>query len=676
MGLVNGVVPNMFNGVSQQPNPLRHPSQGDIQDNGYATIATGLRKRAPFQHIAKLRNLTANDAMVHMINRDAVERYQVIFLDGDIEVYDLAGNQQTVLFPDGKDYLANSVPRTGFDAVTIADFTFIVNKNITCAMEATLSPATLTGTVQKFSDLPAVTTGHVYKIEGDDVQRFDDYHVIGDASGVWVETIAPSQLTSLDASTMPHTLVRTGVGEFTFRQETWADRLVGGETAAPIPSFVGLKLRGIFFHRNRLGLLADEGTIMTRNGNFFNFWRKTVTAILDDDPIDVQVSHTKVSILNHAVPFDKSLLLFSDQTQFQLTAKDTLTPKTGNADVVTEFESSLLAKPVALGNSVYFTSNKNTSSSVREYFVDDDTVSNDASDVTAHAPSYVPANVFKIVASSTEDVVMCLSLDDRNAIYVYKVYWNAEEKAQSAWSRFVFDEGDTVLSLDFINSTVYAVISRADGIYLEKSELQEFGADSGFDFLIHLDRKVSLTGVYTALTDETVWTLPYSDAGTFCVIQGSTWPTDAGAKLTTRRDSDTTITAAGDWSAYPCIVGREYRFLYRFSEQWPRDNKSIAIQSGKTVLKSMEINYDLTGYFQVEVTPQARATRTYKFTGSKLGTLSAIIGTPSIGSGTFKFPVRTNNRGVTIDIVSDSYMPCFIQNAEWTAEFVQQTSRI
>ena len=50
----------------------------------------------------------------------------------------------------------------------------------------------------------------------------------------------------------------------------------------------------MFFHRNRLGFLSDENVIMTRNGEFFEFFNQTVTDSLDTDIIDINVSHSKV----------------------------------------------------------------------------------------------------------------------------------------------------------------------------------------------------------------------------------------------------------------------------------------------------------------------------------------------------------------------------------------------
>ena len=71
MALINSDVPNLLNGISQQPATLRLTSQGETQINGFSSIVQGLIKRLGSQHIGKLDStaLGATDA-VYWIDRD------------------------------------------------------------------------------------------------------------------------------------------------------------------------------------------------------------------------------------------------------------------------------------------------------------------------------------------------------------------------------------------------------------------------------------------------------------------------------------------------------------------------------------------------------------------------------------------------------------------------------
>ena len=83
MPLITEQISNLINGVSQQPPSLRLASQAEVQENGMVTIAEGLKKRPPLEHVVKLNNKTDTDAKVHFINRDADERYGDMMFEKD-----------------------------------------------------------------------------------------------------------------------------------------------------------------------------------------------------------------------------------------------------------------------------------------------------------------------------------------------------------------------------------------------------------------------------------------------------------------------------------------------------------------------------------------------------------------------------------------------------------------
>ena len=74
---------------------------------------------------------------------------------------------------------------------------------------------------------------------------------------------------------------------------------------------------------------------------------ETKERLIDSDVIDVTASHTKVSILNHAIPYNKALLLFSDQTQFIIPSDSVLTPTQISLKVSTEYPCDTGVKPLA-----------------------------------------------------------------------------------------------------------------------------------------------------------------------------------------------------------------------------------------------------------------------------------------------------------------------------------------
>ena len=140
--LVSYAIPNLIQGISQQPDAQRDPSQGSIQINGVSSIAEGLRKRDFTETVAEVSSTGFGDAFIHSILRDKKEEYLAIITKDDIKVLGLDGT----VFPvsnvnQAAAYLGTVTDaRQQIRAVTIADYTFIINSNTVVAMDPAVAP--------------------------------------------------------------------------------------------------------------------------------------------------------------------------------------------------------------------------------------------------------------------------------------------------------------------------------------------------------------------------------------------------------------------------------------------------------------------------------------------------------------------------------------------------------
>ena len=780
MALISQSIPNLINGISQQPPSLRLNTQAEVQENGLSSVVTGLSKRPCTEYTANLGVISNLDkAFIHTIRRDENEFYSmVIDTAGTIRVFDKDGVSKTVT-NNASSYLSGLTnPNKELAAVSIADNTFIVNKNTTVAKDTTTSSTrnpealvfvrqadysstyrlkitkgaststvefatksstqdstsatqnaergastdliaenldTFSGTTvntsyyENITNASAVTgititrygsvlhiqssnstnfqvevgdshgnehlkvfkdetpdfkklpvespNDFIIKISGDNQKAQDDYYVQYN-NGVWKETLEAGALTSLDNSTMPHKLVKDSSGNFTFDEVDYQDRKVGDDNTNPFPSFIDFKLNDIFFHRNRMGLLADENVIFSRAGEFvnFDFFRKSTLTIVDSDVIDVSVSSNKVSILKHAVPFNESLLLFSDLTQFKVTGDPVLTPDTVNISNTTEFEASLRAKPAQAGRFVYFASKRGDWSGMWEYFVDSDTDTNDASETTAHVPEYLDGEVTNIQASSNEDMILVQTDDDTESLYVYRFYYSGREKLQAAWSKWTF--GGDVLAVSFNLADVILLIKRGTNLHLEKMNLSVDSAEAYTDggFPILLDRRVKLeTGGNT--------TVPYTAPSNIQYV-------DQRGKIITLANVATLL--ANNEVVY---AGVPYTFKYQFSEPVVKiDNKPAT--TAKLKLRNYAVVYNDTGYFTATTEPDRRTSYTSTFTGRIVGGAANLLNKAAIDSGTYKFGVMADSKSTKVTLESDNHLPANFQSAEIEAFYVLRSRRM
>lgn len=724
MSLMSGVIPSLHNGVSQQSPLVRAPEQCEALENGWCSLAVGTGKRAPTETVAKLMDAAPASGFIHEINRDATERYVVVVSEGVIRVFDLDGVEQSVSATNGWGYIADAAP-SDLTMATVADYTFVVNRKKVPQMGAvgddllpppvdlstipTVTPnrnrtgnllldaildklagqraaaapnpsTVMNGVVQTFEKLPdTAPQGALYEVQGTTTTKFISYYVRRNG-GVWDETVKNGLRNTILPETMPHALVRQADGTFIFAPFAWQPRRVGDEATNPPPAFIGRTIQKVLIYQNRLVFLTDESAVMSVSGEFDNFWRTTVLDYIDSDPITVAATSTKVSMLYDAVPFNDGIMLTSDQTQFSMSNGESGLSATSIAiRPVTNYEVNTRAGMVAVGTEVYFTSERNGSTVVREYTRDPDSDATTAADVTAHIPSYIPAGAHKLISASDLNALFVLTEAEPAKAFVYQFYWlSASEKAQSSWHTWEFGEGAELLSGAYLGGFLYLILKRPDGLFLERINLQADAKAPGCSHQVHLDRRCSVTGSVAA--GSTVFEVPYvPDHDRFRLVR-----TDQFGKPLSLIDPSTyewatsnTVVVPGFENAGPVIGGEAYTFRYRFSPQYLRRSDGTAVTTGRTQLRTFTVNYRDTGYFKTSVAPYGTdpqvevvlPAKIAEFTGKVLGANDLIINKPSFHTGSYSFQVYGEASVAAIELLNDSHVASTFVSAEWEAFF-------
>lgn len=840
MALITLPIPNMLNGVSQQPDQVRFPTQGEIQENGYSSVVDGLSKRYPTEHVGLVISGTVGSCKVHAINRDDAEQYIVVVRDNDIKVFDENGVAQTVTYGSGAqaylDIATGLDPAKVFKLVTVADYTFVLNTTKTVAMDGALTAAlaeesllwvqqgafntkySVTGTPNGshtsgsgttatvtvdgetfttvteadtsyiaakvsaaiLSSLPANATkarsGHIIrvarngattpivmsvsdglggnglKLVTNQVESIDSLpdlapkgfktEVVGSVDGAednywiefdndqanngnfgkgtWIETVAPGVPYKFNDSTMPHVLVRTGINSqtgiatFEFKKATWGEREVGDEDSNPDPSFVGQKINHVFLFRGRLGFLAGESVVLSESAEFFNFWRTTVTAVVDTDPIDVESSYPAVSTFRNALQFDDRLVIFSDKAQFVLTAPNVLTPETVTMNVVGTYEAIPDCPPTLVGEQIYYGFDRGGYSGVRQIVANfEDTSILLSPDISANVPKYIKGKMVELAGSSHDNIVVGFADGDRSVLYVYKWLDIGRDRVQSSWSVWKFADA-AVRGVAWLRSHLYIAIERPAGLFLERILVEPNRTDQYSKFVTSLDRRTTpATVTYNGTTNQSTISLPYAvhnadrmKAVTKAVDASGEWDflsnwnvavfnidgnsanidfnfrsenVEGGGEFRVISASGSTLVVAGNATERPLWVGETYDFRYRFSIPYIRRDEERAgssITTGRLQLRNMFVRFVNTSYFKVAVGRRfGGSSFTSLYTGNILGTGQSYIQLISVDSGTFRVPLMAKNDEAVIEITSDSHLPCSFAGAEIEATYDSRTQR-
>lgn len=538
-------------------------------------------------------------------------------------------------------------------------------------------------TVEQFIDLPPNDLqNRLVRVKGSVETASDDYYVVYDAKRGWVETAGYNAQTTLDASTMPWVLVDNLDGTWTFKKyDKWAGRTCGDAESNKLPSFVGFTINDMFVYKNRLGITADENVILSEVGEFGNFFRTTLTQLLDSDPIDVASITSRVSRLNFGIPFNQSLLLFSDRAQFTVTDNNNLlSPKTVGLVMSASFSSSPDVRPVNIGPNVLFVEDPSTSryASLYEYYIDKDTSTDDAGDITAHVSRYVPRGVYKLTSSTDNNTVVILTSGDVSSLYVYKYFWNGNDKVQNSWTRWTLPSGN-VRFAEFVDNVLYLVVSKNGSLLLLTMDLEDGASNFLERFGYLLDYRVSNEDVvsHVVLTSSTEITLPYTPDNT----KVYTLVTSEGYVYTSSSITGDTLTFDGtvipEDAEYS--IGLDYEWKHTFSRFFVRTQVgqgTSVVSDGRLQITYLNVRFSDTATFTTSVKTQGRDAHESIFTGRLVGAPNNILGGLALETGEYRFAIYGNTETTEVTLKNTSPFPSCVTSAEWEGHFTPVTRKV
>ena len=411
---------------------------------------------------------------------------------------------------------------------------------------------------QDISRLPSMNKhGYVAQISNAADLDTDDYYVEFEANngtsgaGSYNECVRPHNFSSgsdpmvlgLDPATMPHALINNRNGTFTFTkldeaskgstENYWKNREVGDDTSNPFPTFVGSTIQEMFFHRNRLGMISGEQIVMSKPGQYFDFFIVSAISTSDDNPIDITVSDVKPAFINHILPIQKGMMMFSDNGQFLLfTESDIFSPKTVRLKKLSSYECDATIQPVDLGTSVLFTSNVSAYARAFEATILDQSTPPNILEQTRVVPEFLPKDITKSTNSTSIGITTYGKKGD-SSVYHYKYYNTGDKREQSAW--YTWTLTGTMQHMLYTGGSFFAVTFH-DGAY--KLCRYEYVTDATSDrtyvlgtgtvgsplatsrqFEAHLDNMTIATNVAgsaqtTTAPEKTVLTIPYTPANT------------------------------------------------------------------------------------------------------------------------------------------------------------------
>ena len=533
--------------------------------------------------------------------------------------------------------------------------------------------------------------GYIVKVSNSEDAESDDYYVKFEAdngnkgTGSWVETVAPKITKGLDPSTMPHALINNRDGTFSFRalnkttdpDNYWIDRQVGDVDSNPNPTFVGKGIKDIFFYRNRLGFISGENVILSQPGDYFNFFVVSAITTSDADPIDLAASDTKPAFLNHVLPIQKGLVLFSESAQFMLfTDSDRFSANTAQLKKLSAYECSPTIRPVDMGTSVMFSTGSAAYSRVFEMVIQDETVPPKVLEQTRVVPELVPKDIDHS-SNSAQLGLVTYGKKDEEQIYFYKYYDSGTERQQSAWYTWT-------LTGDFTHSTYtggnqFIVTKQGSNYVLNRHEMvtdtttarsYQVGTGSiGRRFEANLDNMVIPTITHNSTTNISTAAIPYTYTSGIDMVAVVLSGTNAGFVVEPTTVSSSTATFNDiDLTDGNVALG------YKYTAEIELPHFYYAVDRGKYDidgdLRINRINFELgiSGPMEFHlVSPQVDNYIQYE-SGMEVD-LGSFNATPTAPYKSVKVPIYRKNEKYTLTVKIPDPFTATLVSASWDGRY-------
>lgn len=529
--------------------------------------------------------------------------------------------------------------------------------------------------VANASRLPAqAKDGYIVKIVNSADLTADDMYVKFETSGsatygpgTWVETTKPGITFELDEATLPHQLVRNADGTFTFSSVDWNDRIVGDTESNPDPSFIGKKISNLFFYRNRLGFLASDSVILSKAGDFFNFFNTSAVQATGDDPIDISASSTRPAVLKYARSSSAGLVLFGERDQFLLsTDGDVLSPTTAKVNTLSSFECDPNLEAESMGTTMAFVAKTPLFTRIYELGEIDTERAPAMGEVSTIIPELIPADADNMVTSPTQSM-LSIGTTSKNKVFQYRFLTQREGRI-SSW--YTWTLTGNLLDQFFDQSTYYAVVTYGTDVFVQSFDLTQSN-ESGFLTLptgektdVCLDNWFeNPESSYNASTDETTVTLPYShySSGKLAAID-----TDSGA-VYYPTVTNGQFKIIGDITGDNIVIGYIYNMdveLPKFYRKQTSQGSSEADFTSDLIIHRIKVSTGLSGpvKYRIDIEGKDLFEKEIDVAVPYLYNLNSVN---LSASAVHDVPIYQRNENVQINIIGDTPFPVSILALNW-----------
>ena len=553
------------------------------------------------------------------------------------------------------------------------------------------------GKVNDVGDLPSQCK-HGMVIEIVNSEADEDNHFVKffgnndkDGEGTWEECAKPGRKIRLKRSTMPIALIRTADGNFrlteldgssytvttasgnvTSSAPQWDDALVGDDVTNPEPSFVGKEINKMLFFRNRFAILADENIVMSRPGDFTNFFAKSAIQLIASDPIDIAASSEYPAILFDGIQVNTGLLLFTKNQQFMLTTdSDVFSPTTAKINALSTYNFNSATNPVSLGTTIGFLDNAGKFSRFFEMAQIQREGEPEIIEQSAVVSRLFEKDL-KLISNSRENSVVFFSEEGTPTLYGYRYFDNIRERKLAAWFKWTLT--GTIQYHCMQDDNLYVVVENNG-----KHQLLKYGIKMDANTFalaenrVHLDHLMTTSGwTYSATTGKSTKAKPTGLESSNQLVAYDNSNNSSGIENLGRYGKITVngsnLELDGDWSGETFLIGYEFTMQIDLPTIYVTRLEGEAYKAdsrANTVLHRVKFAFGPVGIYETTLNRTGRDPYTELFEVSNANQYVANTASILEDNNLRSVPIYDRNTNVALSVKSTHPAPANILYMTW-----------
>ena len=484
------------------------------------------------------------------------------------------------------------------------------------------------------------------------------------------------EITVVDANTFTyksasnegaHTAVACTVGQ-AFAAPQWDDAIVGDDVTNPEPSFVGKNINKMLFFRNRFAILADENIVMSRPGDFTNFFAKSAIQFIASDPVDIAASSEYPAVLFDGIQTNTGLVLFSKNQQFMLTTdSDVFSPQTAKINALSTYNFNFTTNPISLGTTIGFLDNAGKFSR----FFEMANVQREGEPEIIEQ-SAVVSQLFekdlKLISNSRENSVIFFSEEGTPTLYGYRYFDNIRERKLAAWFKWTLT--GTIQYHCMQDDFLYVVVRNNNKDQLLKFAIKMDSATFAIaENRVHLDHLMSTSGwSYNATTGKSTKAKPtgLESTNALAAYDADTGPNQGRFAEITVNGSNLEID--GDWSNETFLIGYQYTMevvlptIYVVRQEgntWKADSRA------NTILHRASFAFGPIGLYETSLVRSGRNTYNETFEVGLANQYVANTASFAKDNKLYSVPIYDRNTNVILSVKSTHPTPANVLYMTW-----------